>query len=216
MKKWIPFAVCGILLLCLAGCGRENTGREEWYRALDSLKQSTNYTVRQITSVGWEQTTRVHRYTQEAAMLDDPEGTTYFAREDGVCYGLVYNALPPIWLRQQLQESRNYFYDYEMVERLNRLTAYVDQGILDYDAQAQTYSGENLEQTYVFRQQEHRITQLVLRLENGRIAEIREEYIADGIRHSDRVWLEDFAVTAVELPLNVLDLPEGFEEAAKK
>ena len=199
----------GVLLIAcmlfLSSCGTSaDEGVEIWRKALDALKQKTNYTVLEN---GYSS-----RYTPEAAMVETDAQIRYFSREDCTCYVYVHNEDPDMWIRSELTDSDIYFYAYEQIERLNKICGFLDQELLTYDPESQTFFGDNIPMTYVFRGKSHTPVHIELRVEDGIIAHLTETYWDEEngspILQTDTVEFTDFYTTEVRLPLNRWDKSE--------
>lgn len=201
----LVFLLIGCMLF-LSSCGNgDDTEAEIWENALDALKQKANYTVLEN---GYSS-----RYTPEAAMVETDGEIRYFSRAEGICYVYVHNDDPDMWIRSQLVGSDLYFYAYEQIERLNKISGFLDQGMLTYDPETETFVGDNIGQTYVFREKNHTPVHLEVRLEDGVIASFTEVYWdseenENPVLRTDTVTFTDFSTTEVRLPLNVWDEAE--------
>ena len=208
MKRLLCLGLAALLLLSGTACGGPSASPRAWYDALDRLKRKENYTVYE-TCCGVQ---TVYRYDRDTAQVVSPDETLYYARIDGTCYGYAHVEEPSVWVRQAVPESENYFYAYEWIERLNKISAYIDQGLLTCTADG-VYTGRDLKQTYVFRGEEHTPSSLEVRVENGDIVYLKECYggYADeertiwDDRKTDEVRFTDFSQTQVKLPLDVID-----------
>lgn len=198
----------GLLMACmlfLSSCGTgADEGVEIWRKALDALKQKANYTVLEN---GYSS-----RYTPEAAMVETEAQIRYYSREDGICYVYVHNEDPDMWIRSELTDSDLYFYAYEQIERLNKISGFLDQELLRFDPESQTFSGDNLPMTYVFRGKSHTPVHIELRVEDGILVQLTEMYWdkenGRPILRTDTVEFTDFYTTDVRLPLNHWDKSE--------
>lgn len=207
----LGFLLIGCMLFLSACATGADEGAVIWGNALDTLKQKANYTVLEN---GYSS-----RYTPEAALVETDGEIRYFSREDSICYVYVHNEDPDMWIRSQLVGSDLYFYAYEQIERLNKISGFLDQGLLTYDPEKQAFLGDNMGQTYVFRGKTHTPVHLEVRLEDGVIAHFTEVYWASEenekpVLQTDTVTFTDFSTTEVRLPLNTWDESELTEFTA--
>lgn len=192
-----------LILFCvffLSGCGAEaEQSSEIWAKALDALKQRANYTVLDNG--------RPFHYTPEAAMVEQDGETRYFSKEGGVCYVYVHIDDPDMWIRSEVAHSDLYFYAYQQIERLNKISGFLDQELLTYDPETQTFSGDNIPMTYVFRGKSHTPVHIEIRVEDGVIVRLTETYRDEetAALQTDTVEFTDFYTTEVRLPLNSWD-----------
>lgn len=199
------------LLACLlSGCGRDETTAAQWFQALDGLIRQENYTVEEITVTPEETIRRYRQYDLIYAKTEEPGETLYFCAEDGICYGIGWVEDPGIWVKQQIETSDLYFYDYTLLDRLNRISGYVDMGLLEYREADSTFVGSNLNSAYVYRDLEHTPLLLEVAVENGRIVKIHEVWhcTRDGEDlgiYEDTVVLSDFSTTQVRLPGDTIE-----------
>lgn len=195
-----------LFLLCalfLSGCGAEaDQSGEIWAKALDALKQRANYTVLENGHAA--------RYTPEAALVEQDGEIRYFSKEGGICYVYVHNDDPDMWIRSEVADSDLYFYAYQQIERLNKISGFLDQELLTYDPEAQTFSGDNIPMTYVFRGKSHTPVHIEIRVEDGVIVQLTETYRDEetSVLQTDTLEFTDFYTTEVRLPLNSWDKSE--------
>lgn len=195
-----------LFLLCvlfLSGCGAEaDQSSEIWAKAMDTLKQKANYTVLENGCVS--------RYTPEAALVEQDGEIRYFSKEGGICYVYVHNDDPDMWIRSEVAHSDLYFFPYQQIERLNKISGFLDQELLTYDPETQTFSGDNIPMTYVYRGKSHTPVHIELRVEDGMIVQLTETYWEEEnpILQTDTVEFTDFYTTEVRLPLNSWDKSE--------
>lgn len=208
-----------VLLLFSSGCAAK-TDLGPWETALDNLKRRENYTVTATTWYNDIKDVRITRFDHNISQLTENDTVTYYEKNDGQCYIYTLNQDPEIWIRAELPESDLFFYDYAMIERLNKFNAYFDLGLLRYDAESNTYKGENISQKYVYNGEEHAPISLEIELENGNISCIREVWMgyADAektipCRKKDEVTFTGFSTTEIRLPLGSLIYEEIFQDS---
>lgn len=197
-----------LFLLCvffLSACGTEaDQSREIWVKALDTLKQKANYTVLENGCAS--------RYTPEAAFVEQNGEIHYFSKEGGICYVYVHNDDLDMWIRSEVADSNLYFFAYQQIERLNKISGFLDQELLTYDPESQTFFGDNIPMTYVFRGKSHTPVHIEIRVEDGIIVQLTETYWDEGngspVLQTDTVEFTDFYTTEVRLPLNRWDKSE--------
>lgn len=190
-------------VLFLSGCGAETDQSSEiWTKALDTLKQRANYTVLENGCAS--------RYTPEAALVEQDGEIQYFSKEGGSCYVYVHNDEPDMWIRGEVAHSDLYFFAYQQIERLNKISGFLDQGLLTYDPETQIFSGDNIPMTYVFRGKSHTPVHIELRVEDGILVQLTETYRDEEntVLQTDTVEFTDFYTTEVRLPLNSWDKSE--------
>lgn len=209
MKRIISSLLLLLCLFALSGCGiREADSSALWVSALDTLKQRSSYTV--------VENGMVSRYTPECSQTETEDGTVYYSLTDGICEIWVHNDDPDVWLRSEIPASENFFYAYELIERLNKLGGYIDMGLLHYDAEEQCFRGEELGQPYVYRGEVHAPQLLEIQIDDGVIVSLRETWertdeAGNSVIMTDEVSFEDFFITNVHLPLNTVAYDEGEE-----
>ena len=195
-----------LFLLCvlfLSGCGaKEDQSGEIWAKALDALKQRANYTVLENGCAA--------RYTPEAALVEQDGEIRYFSKEGGICYVYVHNDDPDMWIRSEVADSDLYFYAYQQIERLNKISGFLDQELLTYDPESQTFSGDSIPMTYVFRGKSHTPVHIEILVEDGVIVQLTETYRDEetSVLQTDTLEFTDFYTTEVRLPLNSWDKSE--------
>ena len=192
-------------VLFLSGCGaKEDRSGQIWASALDTLKQRANYTVLENGCAS--------RYTPEAALVEQDGKLQYFSKEGGRCYVYVHNEEPDMWIRGEVAHSDLYFFAYQQIERLNKISGFLDQGLLTYDPETQIFSGDSIPMTYVFRGKAHTPVHIELRVENGCLVQLTETYWDEEngspVLRTDTVAFTDFSTTEVRLPLNSWDASE--------
>ena len=136
----------------------------------------------------------------------------YFSKEGGICYVYVHNDDLDMWIRSEVADSDLYFFAYQQIERLNKISGFLDQELLTYDPESQTFFGDNIPMTYVFRGKSHTPVHIEIRVEDGIIVQLTETYWDEGngspVLQTDTVEFTDFYTTEVRLPLNRWDKSE--------
>lgn len=218
MRKQLLILLAAVVCL-LSGCERkERSG--PWENALDRLKRKENYTVSETVQSADSITNRLAQYDRTSAKIVDGEDTTYYSRDGENCFIYILNDDPVIWVKKELPQSELYFYDYQLMERLNKISGYIDMGLLTYDEGKERYYGENLGKQYVYQGEAHAPNYLEIQIENGEIVMIRESWTGFADEEQTRQCVKisetvigDFSATEVRLPLDVLNYEEVAENA---
>lgn len=203
------FLLLPIVLCLLSGC-RKAADEGPWRQALANLKLKENCSVTETTTQSGKTIIRTRSYEKSASKLTDDEETTYYAAEGSKCFIYVLNDDPAIWVKKELTSSDLYFYDYITLERLNKIGSFIDMGLLTYNPENGCYHGENLNKSYVYRDEVHTPISLSVCIDNGIITGIQETWTgvdADGnaCLKFDEVSIGSFSTTRVRLPLDVVN-----------
>ena len=211
-----------LLLLCLTGCTHwtANTQNLDWHQQMAPLLHQNSYTVHvQMSKQGeaspYKETTAFfdgvssHMIVAEAG--EEPQ-EIYYARTDGKCWIYGWDEEHSIWIRQEIDDSDNYFYAYSVMERLQKLGAWIDLDEIRYDRNKQIYTGENLSGTYACEGQTHRVLSVEISLENNKVHSFTELYATMENEkeqlYADTVWFEDIGLTQIDLPVNCISAEE--------
>lgn len=237
MKRTTFFLIAVMaVMLAVFGCGKKepisSEQRNIWYDALDNLKNSTNYTVSLTTEdASGNLVAESHgKYAGPISMITLDDETVYYESDDGKCIGYGYDEESEFWINAEVEDSEYYFYAYTLVDRINKLSAYLDQGLLTYDEEDGSFSGQNLPGGYSCDDEVHKPTDLLVVIRNGRFVDLTESYILlpgeedesdttssqipkdSGVASSyneseirvDRISIGEYNVTEVRLPRNTI------------
>jgi len=221
-QKTVYVLLTVLLLLCLTGCTRwtVNTQNLEWHEQILPLLRQNSYTVhlrttgqgdavaRKETTVCFDGTSSHMTVAEEGQSAQE----VYYSRADGGCWVYGWDEEHSIWVRQEIEDSDNYFYAYSVMERLQKLGAWIDLGEIRYDKNSNRYIGENLSGSYACDGQAHRVLSIEIFLENNRVSSFSEQYsvMEDGQEqiYSDIVWFENVGLTQIDLPVNCISAEE--------
>lgn len=207
----------------LSGCGGEELMSSEhrgiWYGALENLKNSKNYTV-ELTSEdksGKVIKKSVGYYTGNRSKITQDDETLYFDLANGVCTGYGYDEESEFWINAEEEYNAYYFYAYSLVDRINKFSAYLDQGLLSYDEETGIFSGDNLRGGYLCEEDVHEPVSISVQIRNGRFVSLTETYtikddssnaedIDDSERpvYTDQIEIRKYSTTEVRLPGNTI------------
>lgn len=194
-----------VLILCLlTGCSNASNGFEEYHKSLEYLYNGTNYTIKEIDNN--EETLTI--YANGMCYIKDKDSEAYLYEEDLKAYALVYNEENNIFVRQEIDYDEHLFYPYEMIERLNKLSAYINMGNLKY--KKNIFIGEEFNGTYVYKEKLHTPINIKVELKDNRISHLYEKYINDNKEYELNIYISDYGTSRINLPLNVINL-DGIE-----
>ena len=190
-----------VLILCLlTGCSNASSGFEEYHKSLEYLYNGTNYTIKEIDNN--EETLTI--YANGMCYIKDKETEVYLYEEDLKAYALVYNEENNIFVRQEIDYDEHLFYPYEMIERLNKLSAYINMGNLKY--KKNIFIGEEFNGTYEYKEKLHTPINIKVELKDNRISHLYEKYINDNKEYESNIYISDYGTSRINLPLNVINL----------
>lgn len=212
-----------VLLLCLTGCTQwtVNTQNLDWHEQLSPLLRQSSYTVhmqtvRQGEVLPYQETTAYFDGASSHMIVTEEgeaEQEVYYSRKNGgSCWIYVWDQEHNIWIRQEIDDSENYFYAYSVMERLQKLGGWIDLGEIRYDKSSRAYLGENLSGVYACEGQAHQVLSIMISLESNRVSSFTEVYavVENGVEqvYEDTVWFEDVGLTQIELPVNCISAEE--------
>ena len=231
-KNALRCILFALLLLSLTGCVEltVDTQNLEWHEQLAPLLRETSYTVQMQTTRQGERkpckTTLAAFDGSSSHMEINEDGEepqeVYYTRSRETCSVYGPDREHGIWIYQSIAGSDNYFYAYSVLERLQKLGSWVEQGELHYDKNALCYYGENLTGSYVCDGETHYVLSVEICLINNRVDSFSETYTLTagetGQIYCDTVRFTDIGLTQVTLPSNSIsaeDLADyGFEVPA--
>lgn len=242
-KRMILILTALFLMTGTAGCGSNESrileGRDIWYDALETYKNAKNYTVKSETrnADGEFESQLTAEYTGTASKITQDEDTVYYHLEDNICTGYLYDEESELWINGEIQKNDYYFYAYSLVDRLNKISAYVDRGLLVRDENTGLFTGENLPGGYFLSDSVHEPISITVEIKNGRFVSLTETYrnikgssgtdssepvvVSDGSEPpvlTDIVTIKNYQITDVRFPQNTIteDDAEEMKEFAEK
>ena len=230
MKKYALCCILFALLLpVLTGCTEltVDTQNLEWHGQLTPLLREKSYTVHSQTAYQGKQIpfkitlAAFDGSSSHMEIAEDGEEPqeVYYTRSEENCFFYGLDSEHGIWIYQSVDDSDNYFYAYSVLERLQKLGSWIEQGELRYDKNTQCYYGENLTGSYACDGETHYVQSVEIRLLNGRVDSFSESYTLSANEtapiYCDTVRFTDIGLTQVALPANSISAEDlaayGFE-----
>ena len=210
--------VCAVLL-SLCACSQEEEREEpanvRWLRNVSETFGVNSYVIQIMTTeTGSPGTVRRWSGTYDGRNAyiksEDSEGASElcYVRDGEGCKVYIWNAEYEIWLSQDVTADDNMFYAYEVIDRMNKYGSWMDQELIEYDEETQTYHGCDLPGKCVIDGEEHLITDLYIKTDGQYIRSVKERYIIetdDGTAHTrtDELTVSSVGKASITMPEKV-------------
>ena len=227
MKKFFSFL---LIFLCLFGVfayfylmNAENTAFENWHNAVENLKKSTCYTIGDNIECDGKEEKSTYAYSGDVAEYTVDGVPVFYSREKDGTYIYFYDPDRERWGKTLTDDSDYIFYGYETVERVQKISAFVDSSQVTYNITSGTYKGSSLSGQYVFRGKIYRPTEIELRIKDGNIAciwetaEVTDEN-GETKTKKEQILIGRFDRTEITLPEDAEEykqLPEKYSSLIK-
>lgn len=195
MKK--VFILLGLLLF-LCGC-QTNKDFNRYIELTQLFNTRNNYTVHEINN-GKQST---YEYSNDAIHYVDSENDIYFYVDNGKSYGLSYDDENEIYIRKEENFDDHYFYAYELIERFDKIGGYVNSKELKWKEDC--FYGDSFSGSYMYKGELHKPLEIKIQVQDGLIIYYYEKYLYKDLECVDEVYINNYGVNVIKLPLNVFD-----------